>query len=164
MERFTAKKLQQDGLLDHMTITMPSTAPSKLGGGQKRPASSGGAPPAKRKSMPPQPSYSMRAAPSSAAPVVPPVAVVSAATDPPLLPSSTVQLTSKQCSRLLQWLRDEPNSDFFNAPVDPVALNIPDYPLIIKKPMDFGTIKRKLEEKVYQVRRSPLLYQHAPVG
>lgn len=28
----------------------------------------------------------------------------------------------------------------FNQPVDPVLLNIPDYPNIIKHPMDFGTV------------------------
>lgn len=32
----------------------------------------------------------------------------------------------------------------FNSPVDPVALNIPHYPSIIKNPMDFSTIDRKL--------------------
>lgn len=32
----------------------------------------------------------------------------------------------------------------FHSPVDPVALQIPDYFSIIKKPMDLGTIKRKL--------------------
>ena len=32
----------------------------------------------------------------------------------------------------------------FMQPVDPVALNIPDYFSIIKQPMDLGTIKTKL--------------------
>lgn len=32
----------------------------------------------------------------------------------------------------------------FNLPVDPVALAIPHYPQIIKRPMDFSTIERKL--------------------
>ncbi|KAL1762446.1 Bromodomain-containing protein [Schizophyllum commune] len=32
----------------------------------------------------------------------------------------------------------------FLRPVDPVALNVPHYPSIIKNPMDFGTIERKL--------------------
>ena len=33
--------------------------------------------------------------------------------------------------------------------MDPVALHIPDYFDIIKEPMDFGTIKEKLDKKVY---------------
>jgi hypothetical protein len=32
----------------------------------------------------------------------------------------------------------------FLRPVDPIALNIPHYPTIIKTPMDFGTIEQKL--------------------
>ncbi|CAI6265351.1 unnamed protein product [Periconia digitata] len=38
----------------------------------------------------------------------------------------------------------------FTAPVDPVALNIPSYLKIIKKPMDFGTIEQQLKEGQYQ--------------
>jgi bromodomain-containing factor 1 len=38
----------------------------------------------------------------------------------------------------------------FIAPVDPVALNIPSYLKIIKKPMDFGTIEKNLKNGVYQ--------------
>ncbi|KAF1938872.1 bromodomain-containing protein-like protein [Clathrospora elynae] len=38
----------------------------------------------------------------------------------------------------------------FITPVDPVALNIPSYLKIIKKPMDFGTIERNLKNGVYQ--------------
>ncbi|KAI8934967.1 hypothetical protein NX059_008633 [Plenodomus lindquistii] len=38
----------------------------------------------------------------------------------------------------------------FSSPVDPVALNIPSYLKIIKKPMDFGTIDRNLKNGVYQ--------------
>jgi hypothetical protein len=37
----------------------------------------------------------------------------------------------------------------FGKPVDPVALHIPDYFDIIKEPMDFGTIKDKLDKKTY---------------
>jgi bromodomain-containing factor 1 len=38
----------------------------------------------------------------------------------------------------------------FMAPVDPVALNIPSYLKIIKKPMDFGTIEKNFKSGVYQ--------------
>ncbi|KAH8730397.1 hypothetical protein GQ44DRAFT_768181 [Phaeosphaeriaceae sp. PMI808] len=38
----------------------------------------------------------------------------------------------------------------FVTPVDPVALNIPAYLKIIKKPMDFGTIEKNLKNGVYQ--------------
>ncbi|KAI9365970.1 hypothetical protein DFJ73DRAFT_806491 [Zopfochytrium polystomum] len=37
----------------------------------------------------------------------------------------------------------------FLVPVDPIKLNIPTYPLIIKNPMDFGTVLKKLEASAY---------------
>ncbi len=37
----------------------------------------------------------------------------------------------------------------FQTPVDAVKLNIPDYHKIIKNPMDFGTIKKRLENGYY---------------
>lgn len=41
-------------------------------------------------------------------------------------------------------------SSYFLAPVDPVALNIPDYHKIIKKPMDLGTVESKLKQGEYE--------------
>jgi hypothetical protein len=38
----------------------------------------------------------------------------------------------------------------FLEPVNVVALDIPDYPLIVKNPMDFGTIKTKIKEQKYK--------------
>ncbi|PAA84200.1 hypothetical protein BOX15_Mlig006432g3 [Macrostomum lignano] len=44
-----------------------------------------------------------------------------------------------------------PNSWPFKAPVDPVKLQIPDYPNIVLKPMDLNTVKNRLNSgKVYQ--------------
>ena len=37
----------------------------------------------------------------------------------------------------------------FQTPVDAKALNIPDYHKIIKHPMDFGTIKKRLDNDYY---------------
>src|SRR6185437_7991044 len=41
------------------------------------------------------------------------------------------------------------DSEIFHKPVDPVELGIPDYHDIIKNPMDFSTIKKKLNARVY---------------
>ena len=38
----------------------------------------------------------------------------------------------------------------FQVPVNPAELNLPDYHKIIKKPMDLGTIKKRLENMWYQ--------------
>lgn len=49
----------------------------------------------------------------------------------------------------LQKKVHEPYSYPFLAPVDTVALNIPDYYKIIKSPMDLGTIETKMKEQQY---------------
>ncbi|KAF3793375.1 Transcription factor [Nymphaea thermarum] len=57
----------------------------------------------------------------------------------------------KQCASLLKKLMSHQFGWVFNHPVDPVKLNIPDYFTIITKPMDLGTVKSKLESKLYLV-------------
>lgn len=57
--------------------------------------------------------------------------------------------TVRQCAIILKKLMSHQVGWVFNQPVDPVKLNIPDYFSIISKPMDLGTIKRKLEGKLY---------------
>jgi len=78
---------------------------------------------------------------------------------PPLSPQETYNAKKKQlegerqrrmhsiwsqCGTILKALKKTTSSWPFNAPVDPVKLNIPDYFNIIKKPMDLGTIEKKL--------------------
>lgn len=41
-------------------------------------------------------------------------------------------------------------NQYFTHPVDPVALNIPTYFQIIKKPMDLGTVRQKLDGGMYE--------------
>ncbi|KAG8385361.1 hypothetical protein BUALT_Bualt03G0035100 [Buddleja alternifolia] len=53
------------------------------------------------------------------------------------------------CASILNELMKSPVGWVFNEPVDPVKLQIPDYFSIITKPMDLGTIKRKLEDNMY---------------
>lgn len=46
-------------------------------------------------------------------------------------------------------MRQDPESMPFRVPVDPQALGIPDYFEIVKKPMDLGTIEKKLKKGEY---------------
>ena len=56
----------------------------------------------------------------------------------------------KAASRLLMNLSRQPQAHIFAEPVDWEKLEIPDYPQIIKRPMDFATIKTKLKEHKYR--------------
>lgn len=52
-----------------------------------------------------------------------------------------------QCATIIKGLRKCKDSWPFQHPVDPVKLNIPDYFNIVKKPMDLGTVMKKLDHK-----------------
>lgn len=56
----------------------------------------------------------------------------------------------KQCQVLLKTLMTHKFGWPFNQPVDPIALNIPDYFDVIKHPMDLGTIKEQLDSGSYE--------------
>lgn len=65
---------------------------------------------------------------------------------------STIPMTNPQKSYLLEKLKNTKKTKhamFFIAPVDPVALNIPTYPDVIKHPMDLGTMESKLKNDKY---------------
>ena len=55
-----------------------------------------------------------------------------------------------KCIDLLKGLQTHQHGWVFNAPVDPIELNLPDYFDIIKKPMDLGTVLKKLEGGTYR--------------
>lgn len=55
----------------------------------------------------------------------------------------------KECFSLLNSLIKHQSGWLFKDPVDPVALNIPDYFSIISNPMDLGTVRSKLEKSLY---------------
>lgn len=63
------------------------------------------------------------------------------------------ELQLKFCDEVLKELVNPKHwqiNQYFTHPVDPVALNIPTYFQIIKKPMDLGTIRTKLNNNVYE--------------
>jgi bromodomain-containing factor 1 len=53
------------------------------------------------------------------------------------------------CAAVLKGLKRHAQSGPFQAPVDPVALGIPDYPTVIKNPMDLSTIQGKMDMAIY---------------
>lgn len=56
----------------------------------------------------------------------------------------------KKMNKVVSYLLARQDTEPFHAPVDWRGLNIYDYPKIIKKMMDLGTVKRKLERKQYK--------------
>jgi hypothetical protein len=63
--------------------------------------------------------------------------------------SQRLSMPLKKCSELLKEMAKHPHSVWFLEPVDHVRLNIPDYPLIISTPMDFSTVKKRIETSLY---------------
>lgn len=59
------------------------------------------------------------------------------------------QKLKTKCLEVLKILQSHQHGWVFNSPVDPVELGLPDYFEVIKKPMDLGTIRKKLENGVY---------------
>jgi len=60
------------------------------------------------------------------------------------------QVNQRQCREILKLMMARPTAEPFNHPVDIKLLNIPDYPLIITRPMDLGTVKEKLRAGGYR--------------
>jgi len=55
----------------------------------------------------------------------------------------------QQCLTILKFLQGKQDAQPFLEPVDWKAYNLPDYPEIIKHPMDLGTIDKKLLQNKY---------------
>eukprot|EP00657_Telonema_sp_P-1_P004690 TRINITY_DN2104_c0_g1_i4.p1 TRINITY_DN2104_c0_g1~~TRINITY_DN2104_c0_g1_i4.p1 ORF type:complete len:317 (-),score=96.43 TRINITY_DN2104_c0_g1_i4:74-1024(-) len=56
----------------------------------------------------------------------------------------------QHCAPLLKQLMNNKNAMPFNVPVDYIKLGIPDYPNVITKPMDLGTVEANLASGVYE--------------
>ena len=54
-----------------------------------------------------------------------------------------------RCSKIVERLKKHKYAEPFLFPVDPVALNIPDYPKIITEPMDISTVEKKIQDFQY---------------
>ena len=77
----------------------------------------------------------------------------------PVIPAQVIKAESgraqrpppqmQKCSDLLKDLMKMPQAMWFSEPVDPIKMNVPDYPTLIKQPMDFGTVRANLDKGVY---------------
>lgn len=67
----------------------------------------------------------------------------------PGLPKSAPKLDAERAVALVNKFINADKKKWFCAPVDVVALNIPDYHTIIKSPMDLGTVLKKIEASKY---------------
>jgi hypothetical protein len=68
-------------------------------------------------------------------------------------------VNQRRCRDVLKQLMGKHIAAAFCRPVDPVKLNIPDYPLVIKRPMDLGTARDRLRSGHYQT-----VFDFAQVG
>jgi E1A/CREB-binding protein len=59
------------------------------------------------------------------------------------------QKLKTKCLEVLRVLQSHQHGWVFNSPVDPVELGLPDYFEVVKKPMDLGSIRKKLENGIY---------------
>lgn len=130
LRQFTQKKFAQAAIADAAAI-------SYTGGG--------GASPARHR----RPGLPLGASRLPAAPVHAPKPAPSGRPAPPVPPAvppaagsacgmDDVEMTLGQCRALLKPFLAMPSAAPFLEPVDPVQLNIPDYPLVVTHPMDLG--------------------------
>lgn len=63
--------------------------------------------------------------------------------------SSAPEVWMIECVRLLSRLMRHQHAWPFNAPVDPVALKLPDYHDVVQTPMDLSTVQERLQAKTY---------------
>ena len=63
----------------------------------------------------------------------------------------TASRVKEICGPILETLMSETHvQNIFGVPVDPIAMNLPDYPDVIKHPMDLGTVKSRLSSGYYR--------------
>jgi Bromodomain/TAZ zinc finger len=65
-------------------------------------------------------------------------------------PDMSADEVTKHCLPVVQDLVEDPFGWVFKDPVDPVALGLPDYFDVVKKPMHLDLVTTKLEEKSYE--------------
>ena len=151
---FCKKKFSQAGLQDEQPLSYESGTPRKTpGGGAKFPPPA--AAPAQPARRPPTKRYRAGQEPAGAsgagaaepkpepAALAPSVVSAAPATD-------AIILTMRQCNALLKPIREMAEARDFLQPVDWQRYQLNDYPTVIPRPMDLGTIQKKLDMRQYE--------------
>ncbi|KAJ9088120.1 hypothetical protein DSO57_1026250 [Entomophthora muscae] len=133
-----AESLEDSHAMDDRNSEEPSPGPESS---QDRKVSNGGTKHLRSPSPLPLPSKTKPASRTNSKPYIFPGARRPAMTRDEL----------KQCSSVIRALKRHPDSGPFLQPVDIKRLKIPDYPNIIKKPMDLDTAEKKLGVCAYEV-------------
>ncbi|BCS01237.1 putative transcription regulator BDF1 [Aspergillus luchuensis] len=68
--------------------------------------------------------------------------------------ATMTKVQHKFLSKSIQSLKRMHDSRFYREPVDPIKLNVPHYPQFIKRPMDLGTIEKKLKNNNYRTAQA----------
>ena len=69
-----------------------------------------------------------------------------------------VDLSQTHAAAAFAFLMKQPRAaDWFGVPVDFVALNIPNYPTVVKQPMDLGTVSKRLEAGTFYPTEKELI-------
>lgn len=76
--------------------------------------------------------------------------------------SAASSVTLAKVKAILRSLTTNQASVYFRVPVDPIKLNIPNYPSIIKRPMDLQTVSKRLETGHYTTVVHPISHPHSP--
>ncbi|KAG6866801.1 hypothetical protein C0991_008737 [Blastosporella zonata] len=140
----------QDDIVMRDTIETPATTPGLHADSSMADVTSPSYPPHQDDQPPPAKRARMHseaddAAPNSATP--PPESVQMSTASTPTPATNAPSITAAQfkfCQSTIRSLKKLKDSAPFVRPVDHVSLKIPHYPTIIKTPMDFSTIERKL--------------------
>ncbi|KAJ6113933.1 hypothetical protein N7523_007250 [Penicillium sp. IBT 18751x] len=82
-------------------------------------------------------------------PTLPTPAAETRGSMPPGGQNGLTKMQHKFISKSLSSLKRMHDSRFYREPVDPIRLNIPNYTSIITRPMDLGTMERKLKNNEY---------------
>lgn len=128
----------------------PPASPAKLS--REREPDAADEPAAKRTKIDTEGAAAPAPGDTSAPAGLPTPATETSTTAPPAAANGAKGLTKMQHKFILkgiQSLKRMNDARFYREPVDPIKMNIPHYPQIIARPMDLGTIERRMKNNEY---------------